>query len=287
MNNMVIEILMPEVNNKDKNVKDLVFSILTEGNSRTLTQLHREIKKRYGLIVSFQAVMKAVNSLIEKKVLLKEEKNYTISREWVFESRNFIDKLYRVYFNVNEPIKKVELGKEITVYTVTNLLELDRLWSDILTDWAKKETEEKINVWKGKHCWWLIPRLQEEDMLHDFFAQKKIQTYNLLNSDTLLDKISVKYYQEKKENVKISKKIKIEKDTHISAFGDKVLKFEIPQQLSEKLEVIYKKTKKIEDLNLKRVLDIFKENSLIEVTVIQDTFFANKIKEEVVSSFKK
>ncbi len=281
----MIEIALPEFENEDKNVKDLVFSILAEGTPQSITQLQRELKRRYQKNVSFQAVMKATTVLVEKKVLQREGMQYSLAREWIFESRNFLDRLYRIHFNVQEPIKKVELGKQITVYTVSNLLELDRLWNDLLTNWAKEEKEDKRNVWKGRHCWWLIPDLQEEDLMHDFLIKQKIETYNLITSKTLLDKIALKYYLKKGAHVKIKEKSKNEKDTHISAFGEFLVKFEIPAPISKRLEKVYVKIKRTEDVDLKQVLDIFKENCPLEVTVMQDTMLADNIKEEIIREF--
>lgn len=282
----MIEITIPEINSKEKNVKDLVFSILSDGQSKTISQLHREIKKLYGLSVSFQAVLKAINLLLEKRILTKKDKLYSINEEWIFEARNFLDKMYRIYFNVSEPIKKVELGKEITVYTITNLLELDKLWNDLLTNWSKEESQEKnkINCWQGKHAWWLIPRLQEEDILHDLMEKQQIKTYNLILGKTALDKIAFDYYKNKKENVKI-KSMKLEKDFHIAAFGDFILKFEIPKEISDKLERIYQKTNKLEDIKFKDILDIFKQRTEIEITVIKDKHLSSKIQEEIKSYF--
>ena len=248
--------------------------------------MHREIKRRYGVSVTFQAVIKAINSLLAHKVILKENKVYSLSKDWVFETRNFFDKVYTENFKVKKPMKRVELGKEIIVYKVSNLLELDRLWNDLLTNWAKKETEDKRNVWGGRHCWWLMPRLQEEDILHDLFAKHNIKTYNLLSKNTPLDKIAINYYKNKKEFIKVSKNIKLDSDLNLSSFGEHLVKFEIPKEISGKLEKVYKNTKNNKDLDLKRILDIFKENCEIEVTVIKDKFIADRIKDEVVSHFK-
>lgn len=281
---MTIEIVIPEKNAEDRSTKDLVFSILSEEESKTLTQLHREIKRRYGVSVTFQAVIKAVNSLIKNKVIVKNEKLYSINKDWVFETRNFFDRLYTEHFKVKKPMKKVELGRDIIIYTVNNLLELDRLWNDLLTNWCKEETKDKRNCWKGKHAWWLIPRLQEEDILHDLMIKSNIKTYNLWTENTLLDKVATKYYSKKNEFAKI-KRLNSKADKHITAFGESLIKFEIPQNLSKKLEILYKKTKKLEDLDIKKAIDIFKENTEIEVTLIKDKLLADKIKEEIIRYF--
>lgn len=283
---MVLEVVIPEQSNKESTTKDMIFSILVEDKAKTLTQLHREIKIKYKVSVSFQAVMKAVNLLLEKKVLIRKERAYSLNKDWIFEIRNFFDNLYTEYFKVRKPMKKIEMGKEITLYTVNNLLELDKLWNDLLTNWAKSETKDRRNCWKGRHAWWLVPRLQEEDILHDFMIQHGIKTYNVLTENTSLDLIATKYYSKKNEFAKIKTRLNTKTDQHIASFGDNLIKFEIPQQLSIRLEKIYQKTKKIENLDVKDVIDLFKENFEIELTLIKDRMLADKIKEEIISCFK-
>lgn len=282
---MTLEIVIPEANVKDRTVKDLIFSILVDDTSKTLTQLHREIKRKYNISVSFQAVIKAVNSLLSHKVLVKEGKLYSLNKDWIFETRDFFDNLYRKHFNVKKPIKKVELGKEVIVYTISNLLELDRLWYELLMNWSKKEIFDKRNCWRGRHAWWVIPRLQEEDVLHDFMIKQGIKTYNLWTENTMLDKLAAKYYSKKGEFAKIIKKINLKTDSHIAAFGENLIKFEISKKISDKLEELYKNTKRLEDLDIKKAIDLFKENTEIEFTVIKDKLIADKIKEEIISYF--
>ena len=48
---------------------------------------------------------------------------------------------------------------------------------------------------------------------------------------------------------------------------------------------IYQKTKRLEDLDLKKVLDIFKQNTEIEITVIEDRLIADNIKKEISNNF--
>jgi hypothetical protein len=283
--NMTLEIVIPEADAKGRTTKDLVFSILVEDKPKTLTQLHKQIKKQYEVSVTFQAVIKAVKSLMENNVLVKQEKLYSVNKDWIFETRNFFDRLYSEHFKVKRPAKRIELGKEVTVYTVHNLLELDQLWNDLLTNWTKKETKDKRNVWKGRHAWWLIPRLQEEDMLHDAMLKGGIRTYNLWTSSTSLDKAAAKYYHGKYELSKIAVKQNPKRDIHIAAFGNNFIKFEIPISLSRELEKTYRETKRLEDLDIKRAMDIFKKNVEIEFMTIKDEFLAGKIKEEIASFF--
>jgi hypothetical protein len=282
---MTLEIVIPESNTKDRNSKDLIFSILIDSDPKTLTQLHREVKRRYGVSVTFQAVIKAVNSLLSRDVIKKDNKTYSLNQDWVFQSKNFFDDLYRIQFNIKKPEKRIELGKDVTIYTLNNLLELDRLWYELLMNWSKNEKRDKRCIWHGRHAWWLIPRLQEEDQLHDFMKKHNIVTYDLWTQNTNLDKIAAKYYSKKIKGAKIMTSIKLENDAHLCAFGDNVIKFEIPKVISDKLENIYKITKKLENLDLKTTIDIFKQTTKIEFIVIKDQLIADKIKDDIISHF--
>ncbi len=278
---MTLEIVLPETG-KNLTTKDAVFSILAEGETKTLTQLQREMKRKYKKSVSFQAVLKAVHALHTAKVIHKERKFYSLNKDWIFETRRYLDHLYTNHFKVTQPVKKVEMSKDITVYTVSNLLELDRLWNDLLTTWAKQEIQNKVNVCKGKHAWWLLPRLQEEDILHDFMIKQEIRTYNLFTSNTSLDRQALKYYQSKGEHAKIKK----EKDnSYFSAFGTFLLKFDIPQKTAKELQKIYEDTQKLEDLDLKKAADLFKQEESIEVMVIKDETLSRNLQEEIIKEF--
>ena len=282
---MAIETFIPQTGKKEKTVKDLIFSILIESEPKSFIQLQREIKKRYHLSFSFQAIRKAVNNLLERNILTKEKREYSLNKDWIVQTRNFFDKLYADHFKIKRSVN-IEVGKDVAVYTVNNLLELDRLWNDLITNWAREEKEDKRNVWKGRHCWWLIARLQEEDSMQDLLIKNSIKTYNLITTNSLLDRISKEYYFNKKRFCKINTKIKLKSDIHISAFGDNLLKFEIPTAISKKLEKIYEKTKKNQDLNLKEVLEILKEKNNIEIVVIKDKSIADKMKEDIISYFE-
>src|SRR3989344_8767998 len=133
---MAIETFIPQTGKKEKTVKDLIFSILIESEPKSFIQLQREIKKRYHLSFSFQAIRKAVNNLLERNILTKEKREYSLNKDWIVQTRNFFDKLYADHFKIKRSVN-IEVGKDVAVYTVNNLLELDRLWNDLITNWAR------------------------------------------------------------------------------------------------------------------------------------------------------
>lgn len=279
---MALEILIPETG-KEKKTKDMIFSILVDNPYLTLTLLQKKIKSLYGITITLQSIIKAINSLLENKVILKENKKYFINKEWVLDVKNYFDNLYFDVLNINNLNRKINYSKNVSIYFLDNLFELDRLWSDFLINWIEKEKKDKRNVWQGKHCWWLIPRIQNEELLHDQFDRYNVKTYNLISRNTLLDKLAYNYYTSRKESVKIIKK-DIAED--ISCFGDYVFKYKIPTQIYIKLEEIYLSTKSVDRLDINSINKVFKEKGEIEVTIIKDNFLADKIKTDIINQFK-
>lgn len=279
---MTIEIVIPE-NGKVKKTKDMVFSILIDHPNLTLTQIQRKIKSLYGVNITIQSILKSINYFLKNNVILKDNKTYYINKEWVFDIKNYFDNLYFEMLNIKNTNKKINYSKEVTVYNLNNLFELDKLWSDYLINWIKKEKRDRRNVWQGNHCWWLIPRIQNEEMLHDQFDEYKVKTYNLIGQDTLLDRVAYKYYKSRKENVKILDENILE---DVSCFGEFIFKYKIPKSIFNKLQKIYYSTKNIDVLDINKINAIFKEKDKIEVMVIKDSFLSSKIKDEIINRFK-
>ncbi len=82
---MTLQLTLPLGKNTD--VKSLVFTILTKEYPLKLIELTNYIRKRYGKSVTFQAVRKAVLGLMEEEVLQQESYGYSISKEWVKNSK--------------------------------------------------------------------------------------------------------------------------------------------------------------------------------------------------------
>ncbi len=282
---MAFEVLLPDENPSSASTKDLVFSVLAEGKHRTLTQIHRELKSRFGVSVSFQAVIKAVRSLSSSGVLERSAMLYSLRKEWIFEAKRFFDKVYMEHFKVKRPMKATKVVGGVRVFTVNNLLELDTMWNDLLVDWASHERKDKRNVWRGMHCWWLLPRLQEEDLLHDFLLKYKVETYNVITGSTKFDRWALKYYSEKGIRIRIDPKAGPVSWLNVTSFGDNYMKFEIPAEVGGQLDAIYRRARSMEDIDLKKVMDIFKRNCEMQVVVINDSMLAEKLKEEIIARF--
>ena len=128
---MTLQLTLPLGNKND--VKSLVFTILTKEYPLKLIELTNFIRKRYGKSVTFQAVRKAVLGLVEEGVLQQEEHAYNINKEWIKNSKKFIDDLYaEVYKEKTMPKSVDSITGEVSVFTFNSLNELMKFWQRLL-----------------------------------------------------------------------------------------------------------------------------------------------------------
>ena len=89
----MLELTIPQAGEKAKNIKDLIFTILTQEEDLSLIELTNIIKNQYVLNVTYQAVRKAVNTLEQQDILFKKGKKYSLNKEWVLKTKAFFDTL--------------------------------------------------------------------------------------------------------------------------------------------------------------------------------------------------
>ena len=77
----MLELSIPQLGEESKNVKDLVFTILSHEQPLSIIQLTNKIKKQYRVNITYQAVRKAVDMLVEKEALTKKGKVYSINKK--------------------------------------------------------------------------------------------------------------------------------------------------------------------------------------------------------------
>ena len=120
---MVVRLTIPL--GKDDNVKNLVFSILANEYPLKIIEITNLIRKRYGKTVSFQAVRKSLFELIEEGIIIKDQKSFSLNKNWIFETKNELEKIYNNL--TKEKIKPKNLDSiqgEVSVFTFDSLSEM-------------------------------------------------------------------------------------------------------------------------------------------------------------------
>ncbi len=91
--------------------KDKVIEILANNNSIAIKRILFILKKEYALSITYQAVHKLLNQLLNEKIVIKKNKSWDLNQSWINNQLSFFNKISKS----NENNKK-EIGETIKVF---------------------------------------------------------------------------------------------------------------------------------------------------------------------------
>jgi hypothetical protein len=267
--------------------KDIVIDILSEEFPLNINKIYSKVKQN-GAPVTYQAVRKSVNLLIDQGTLIKNNKEYLLSEKWIKEHMNFLERVEKNYFG-KRLLQKVNIGEHYAEYTINTLIDSNKFWNKILEEWAKniQKGEPRINAWQGPHAWWVLIHADHESEFIETFKKYEIEAYLLGTSNTPLDKYTLKYYTDLGMHSKALKSQPEDQDQscYMATCGDTVIQTYYPAKKVKQLEEFYAKTKKVSDVNWKQLMDIVSEEIDMKVTVFKNPEIANKIRTDILKHF--
>jgi hypothetical protein len=285
---MVLKVVLP-LGEKD-DVKNLVFTILSEEYPLKIIELTNFIKKRYGKSVTFQGVRKALMQLTESRVLIKSNNEFSINKNWVEESKSFLDKLYLNLSNDKKKNSKTDsIGGEVSVFTFNSIAEMMRAWEDISEKWYSnyKKGEYPVNCYQAAHSWEILIYPNIEAKLMGLTKTKGIKAYILCTENTPLDRSIVKFHA--KFGVKmviVPSSSNFDKSHYIGTYGPTILQAKYPGEIVKKLDSFFKRNTSIEDLDLAELSKIVNLKVQVKMTVIKNLEMAKQINSSILSQME-
>lgn len=285
---MSLEIVLP-FGEKD-NVKNLVFTILTKEYPLKLIELTNYIKKRYGKVVTFQAVRKAVMQLVDAGVLIKDGKEFSISLSWVRESKCVLIDLEEEFTGKHEYVVSMDsVGGDVSVFTFSSLNELMKFWQQLIDNWFKHFTEGDYpyNCYQGSHIWEGLLHLETEEQVMGQLKQKGILSYTLITSHSLLDKNIARFYTKiGLKTVIVPSSSSFDKSYYVATYGDLVVQTTYPKELVDMLDAFFKKNTTLESFDVSELLSIVNEPIEMKLTVIKNLEMAKHINKSIIDQIE-
>ena len=286
---MPVSFTLPMFEGKPASVRDKVFTVLALKFPLSLIEILNEVKKQYNVSVSFQAVRKAVLELVHANVLVKEGKKFAINTQWILNLTKYTGMLQRQYFTSPESKTKtkVEVGPNVAVYTFSRLLDMDFVWNSIIREhFASKPEPPKVITFEAAHYWFVVVTLAQETELMKELHSQDIQLYYICRGKSLLDRWTVKHYNEVGVHCK---QLPMPKDFtlgyNIGVYGNLVVYTTHSPETARKMDAFFKKYKKIEEASLAEIFQIVNEPMSVTLTVINDPVLAKNIRENVMKKW--
>ena len=281
----MIELSIPQAGEETKASKDIVFSILRQQQPLSAIQIVNISRRQYNVGLTYQAITKAINALVEQQVLIKEERLYRINKTWLMQLKSTVDELL---MNYDTGKQKTSFSTDFTKdkyasYTLANLFDLDNFWNDILIHLASnlQPSEHRSFVGHVHYSWWLFINLGQETRLFESFIKKKINCYNLSICKTPLNRWAQKSYSDLGLKFKVgTEKPEIKEMVDVNVVGDSVIQVHYPKKIVKLLVQFYEKYDKIEEISSRELTKIVHTQCEIKFTVFQNSEIAKSLREQ-------
>jgi hypothetical protein len=285
----MIELSIPQPGETSRQAKDLIFTLLTKEKSLSLIQLYTMIKKEYNVSITYQAVRKAVELLVEQTVLIKNEKQYSLSKKWVLELKSFFDELLASFDSQKSvhTFSSTLIKDNYASYTLHSLYDLDVFWGDVLLHLAKnlKKGEPKLSVNYGHYVWWMLINLGRETKLYEVYKQLKIQTYFIWLRDLPLNRLATTVYERIGHRVCLQEDENVDECVAFDTVGDTVIEVRYPKKIVRKIKQFFETYTTLQDMDMKRLTAITHEPCDIQFIVYRNKELARSISETYLKYF--
>jgi len=281
---MTINIVLPVVNGEKFSCKDVIVSLLAYESPLSAKQIHLKAKRKYCLDVSYQAVHKSLNELLENKIIEKKGKEYVLSMEWIDSIKKFTEQILSNKNNSTTILQAI--NNETSNLYFENLASVDRF---LLSATEAITGKEKIILCLYWFHAWTPLFFSKEGYEKIVGLAQKAKSYVLIKGETPLDKWCELTCQRCAPNGAYSFRTGI-KDLNVAdffVFEDYIFQAFYPKKIVDLADKEFKKIKKIEDLNIDRIFtEIFEKKVGIPVIVNKNSVLAQQLKQKVKSYFK-
>jgi ubiquinone/menaquinone biosynthesis C-methylase UbiE len=103
-------------NPENMKTRDKIILILSRKYPLTARKIHNKLKTNYNIDISFQAVYKFLQEMVNDGILFRDGKDYSINVTWLESMRNFFDEIcekYKLRSKISDDIKNVAVRNMI------------------------------------------------------------------------------------------------------------------------------------------------------------------------------
>jgi hypothetical protein len=278
-----------EVSGMEKSLPELIMIILSRDYPLTISELQTRLREKYRIKVSFQAIRKALNIMVEQNKLVQKRKEYQVSKGWIKDNKQLTDELIKNYFRgerKERPPKISSIGRESQVFQFENPLQTDKFFGELLLDIASVSGEKTLCI-QAMHYWYFLGHFGTESDFIQEMIRRKTKLIYVAYGDRSLDKLSKKFYKQHGVEFEILSTEEFDKYSEVAVINDVIIEIKYPKEFIDELHGIFKKTKNLENLNFLKFGKAIKGKFATTITILRNKTMANNIRQSILRHFKK
>ncbi len=274
---------------QDVSIRNSIIKMLSEQHPLSAKEIFEIIilKQKNA---SYPAVYKTLKMLTRERKLLKHNRKFSLNLDWIKELKNFSEKVEENYTNKLSNLPSLDKLEQHKTYTFRfiNLAEAEEYRKRLQTEYI---SERRIFPYCAIYNHLRSPVIQSDKSIATMNSviKRRINSYLAVASDTPIDRWCAKFYSVNKTiMVKIGLIIPTARLCETMVLGDVIIQTFIPENIQNYMDYIYKKSKKVDDINIFEFYEkAYKTPSKPKVVVIRNDQIANHIRVQVMNYFRK
>lgn len=281
---MSLQLTLPFGN--QKNLKNLVFTILTKEYPLKLIELHNTIKRRYGRSVTYQAVRKAALELLREGVLEEQQHSYSIRKNWVIDAKQTLERIEQELRRGPRKHSASSETGELTVYEFPTLNALMGFWQENIDQWLRerKKGVPGTNYYQAPHAWEALVHPKEEEEVMRAVTKSRIETVTIITNTTPLDYAIKEFYKGIGVDTTIREPASsFDKGYYVGTYDDLIISTTLPDELVKEIDAFFHQNTDITKLRIDKLTAITKQKILCKLTIVKNAQMANHVNASIRS----
>ncbi|MAG22292.1 MAG: hypothetical protein CL943_03240 [Candidatus Diapherotrites archaeon] len=280
-------ITVPELGaGKKDSTKDLIIRVLSESWPLSVKEIYVRISQ-HGKNISYQAVHKVLNELVEEKILSHSGKTFQLNSEWVRSSKSFFHNLEKKLSGKALEDLKYLKPRESIIFNFNNLTNFALFIAQAYADKVMITDGDTKAIGIFHHLFW-TPRFRFEDIL---LSRKVIDSslsgYVLSGGNSPFDQWVKKQYLAAGFNgVKLGVDLSDFEDD-LFVHGDFVAQVHISEEDRKKIKELYNSVGTVLDLFKLYITKFGKPDTIrIKATFSRNPVMAKMVRNHVLKFFE-
>jgi len=264
-----------------KSVKDKIIITLGYIWPLKAKEILSYIKGNFNANVTYQAVYKSINELMEGGVIVKTGGGFTLNKSWVSSLKEYMIHVDQSY-KTDNPKKEITNSEQIIVDSIYDFY-MHVL--SILEKLAKDKYATSVpSVFRALHAWNPLI-VDKNEFSRTVKAIPNYKIYTIVSANTPLDRALARYW--KSVGVYFQTNISLLITNDVVVIGDYVIQIIYPSELISFLDKFFKETKTIEEMDIIKIQkDIYYKKMPIPVITVKNRTLADELRKETLSFFE-
>lgn len=254
------------------NLEDQIVE-LSANEQMTVKSLHTKLSVRG--VFSLRAVYKAVNKLIDAKVLLKIGKKIILDQEWAVSVREMLG---------SSSAPRLANG-ERAVHTFVSIEHLDAFWKTTVLPLEQLTSINEIFFYNPHNFWAYLPaRKESEDAYYRHFSTTGCYGFFTIGGDSTADAEFKRKYQNEHLQIDLRNIHLFRRTDHITIIGSLVITVRLAKGISERIDRLYASGESTEAI-LPEIMRICQKPGKIRFLIENSTTKTERIKKMLARNF--